>query len=335
MAINRFDQLIEHWDAVLRKAFLDAVYAMRDHAQLDQIERMIRAGDIEGAIRAVGLDPTAFRQYLQKYSAAYEAAGTATAVAMPTTVAADGMRLVVRFNVRNPGAEEYLSRYSSTFIQDVFDDQRQMIRDVLRRGMEQGLNPRTVALDLVGRVGISGSRQGGLIGLTAKQAEWVQDYALDLIVNPARSLTRSLRDKRFDAVVRRAVDQGMRIPAETQQKMVVAYKNRALRYRAETIARTEAISALHNAQEEAVQQSFAGGVVTPDNLSFVWRTAKDSRVRDSHHAMEGQTKPYGQMFVTGDGNMLRFPGDDIAPPSETINCRCYRQLKVDFFQGLR
>ena len=155
-----------------------------------------------------------------------------------------------------------------------------MIRNVLARGMRQGLNPRSVALDIVGRIdGATKTRQGGLIGLTSSQEEWVRRYAEDLASdNPLDALSRTLRDKRFDAMVRKYAALGEPIPADKIEKMVAAYRNRALRYRAEAIARTEAMRALHQSQDEAIKQAIEKGILKADAVGFVWRTARDARV---------------------------------------------------------
>lgn len=52
-----------------------------------------------------------------------------------------------------------------------------------------------------------------------------------------------------------------------------------------------------------------------------WVTQKDGKVRSAHRALEGQTKSLGEPFEV-EGSTLRFPGDPLAPPSLTINCRC-------------
>jgi hypothetical protein len=53
-----------------------------------------------------------------------------------------------------------------------------------------------------------------------------------------------------------------------------------------------------------------------------WRTRKDDRVRLTHGALEGETRPLGEPFVTVDGSEILYPGDPAAPIGETANCRC-------------
>lgn len=336
MARNaRLAQLIDTWDPLVQQAFLQAIYDARAGAHVDQIVRMIEAGNIDGAIRAAGLDPNVFRPFDLAITQAFEAGGNLTAQAVPAIISADGLRTVFRFSVRNPAAEDWLLNLSSNAIQQILTDQRQMIREVLTTGMSKGLNPRTVALDLVGRIDkATGRREGGLIGLTSSQAKWVQNYEEELrSINPSAALDRLLRDKRFDPTVRRAIDTGDPIPSDTVDKMVVTYRNRALRMRAEAIGRTEAMAALHGAQEQSIQQAIDAGI-DPQNVRFVWHTARDKRVRDTHKTMEGETVGVGEPFITGSGAQLMYPGDPNGPPEEIINCRCDRSVRIDFLANI-
>jgi hypothetical protein len=63
-----------------------------------------------------------------------------------------------------------------------------------------------------------------------------------------------------------------------------------------------------------------------------WRTKKDTRVRPSHFAMEGQSVPLDRPFISGAGVRIWHPGDPMAPLSETIMCRCrlsYRLRRLE------
>ncbi len=334
---TRFDRLIDTWEPRLQRAFLDSIYNLRDTAHLDQIIRMLENGDVNGALQAVGIDPVSFRPFDKSLANAFEAGGDATAAAVPVTVNADGFRTVFQFAVRNPEAELWLRDYSGGLITEMVSDQLTAVRNFLQAGLAEGANPRTTALDLVGRVSsATGQREGGVIGLTSSQEEWVRNYRQELLSdNPAAALERALRDARFDRAVLKAASSGEPIPSSLVDKMVTAYKNRALRYRAETIARKETLTSLHQAQEMAMKQAIGNGAVAADTVSFIWRTADDNRVRESHEVMDGQVRKRGQMFVTGNGARLLFPGDPSGPAEDVINCRCWREPKIDFLAGIR
>lgn len=334
---NRFDQLIDEWEPRLKRAFLDSIDNLRNAAQVDQIVRMLEKGDINGALRAVGIDPVAFRPFDRAIAQAFEAGGDATAQVIPVAADAAGFRTVFQFSVRNLAAESWLRNYAGSLIGEIVDDQLNAVRNFLAARLADGANPRTTALDLAGRIARStGKREGGVIGLTSTQEGWVRKFEAELRSdNPAQALTRALRDKRFDRAVLKAAKDGEPLPSSLVNKMVTNYKNRALRYRAETIARKETITALHTAQEQAMQQAINSGAVDQTTLTYIWRTAHDDRVRETHRAMDGQVRKAGVPFTTGSGAHLRYPGDPNGPAEETINCRCWREPRVDFLAGIR
>ncbi len=63
-------------------------------------------------------------------------------------------------------------------------------------------------------------------------------------------------------------------------------------------------------------------------LSKTWLTRRDPKVRPAHHFLQGKTVNLGDGFMV-DGVALRFPGDPLAPPSLTINCRCRLRFNVE------
>lgn len=335
MAANSFEQLIAQWEERLRRAFLDAIYLIRDQAQIEAITRLLDRGDIDGAFRAVGLDPAQLRVFDKALGQAFEAGGVATVTGIPPLRDANGLRVRFQFAIRNPEAERWLRDYAGNLIREIVDDQRQLIRGVLERGMRAGMNPRSVALDLVGRIDpVTGRRIGGLIGLTRSQEEWARNYAEELASdNPRAAMSRALHDKRFNRAIIKAAETKTPLSAELREKMVAAYRNRALRYRAETIARKEAITALHEAQEQALNQAVSAGV-DPATITMTWRSAHDKRVRDAHRALDGESIRRGGVFRSMLGP-IRYPGDPNASAANVINCRCWLEPKIDFLVGIR
>ena len=116
------------------------------------------------------------------------------------------------------------------------------------------------------------------------------------------------------------------------------YSDILLRKRGETIARNEALWGARAGQYDGVRQQIDAGRIEAQDVKLVWdSTGPDGRTRDSHLAMEGQTVPYGQPFVSPvTGGMMMFPGDTSlsAPPEEVIMCRCTMRLEIDRYRTL-
>lgn len=341
---NSWGALLESWWAKLKAAFMNSVRTIIDFAQIGRIAERLERGDVDGAIKEVGLDPVSFRDLDKAIAEAFEDGGKFTIQRIPALAQPDGHKLNVQFNIRNPSAEAWLKDHSSKMVTEILDDQRNMIRETLQAAMKAGQNPREAALDLVGRVGANGVRSGGYIGLTTTQSGWVRNFEATLS-DPAKLKAAfsnpdpdkwpfSLRDNRFDRSIIRAIKEGRAIDAKQIVTMVTTYRNRALRYRADGIARTEMQASLHQAQDEATRQAIAKGL-DPNTITMTWRTAGDQRVRHTHQGMNGQKVKFGQKFVSPSGARLAFPGDTSAPPSETINCRCIVEQKIDFLKGIK
>jgi HK97 family phage portal protein len=105
---------------------------------------------------------------------------------------------------------------------------------------------------------------------------------------------------------------------------IVATFLHLLRKRRREIAEHEALSA-HNAGTylagaQLVDAAEADGSPIP-KIRKTWMAQHDARVRSAHRALDGQSAPLGKAFVI-DGQAIRFPGDPLASPELTINCRC-------------
>jgi hypothetical protein len=239
--------------------------------------------------------------------------------------------VVIRFDGRNRRAEEWIRDRAGRLIREITDDQREAIRAVIEAGQVAGRNPRATALDIAGRIE-NGRRVGGIIGLTSKQAGYVQSARAELEELSEAYFERKLRDKRFDRTVAKAIRDGKALSAADTQRIVDRYSDKMLSFRAENIARTEAISALHAAQYEAMQQLVDSGKVRADQITKVWSATMDTRTRDTHQAMNGQAVGFFAAFVSPSGAQLRYPHDTSlgAPADEIIACRCFMQTKIKY-----
>lgn len=332
---RQFEALVGQWEPQLRDAFFDAVVDLTSHAEIGRIAELLERGDIEAAIRAVHLDPAAFRALESAVVAAYGAGGIAAVQGMPVIRDPSGGQVVIRFDVRAPRAEVYLSHHSAQLVTRIVDDQRAAIRTALTAGLEAGRNPRSTALDVVGRINrATGRREGGVIGLTARQSDFVASARSELLSGDPEQLrhylSRSVRDKRFDRTVLAAIRDGNPVDTKAVERMAGRYADNLLRVRGETLARTETMTALAESKEEAFRQAIDTGAVQEQHVMKVWRATRDRRTRDSHAAINGEAVRMDQPFSNG----LMYPHQEGAPAEEIINCRCDSDYRIDFLAGI-
>lgn len=340
-AFNRIAAAIGAWEPEIRRAFLDAIEDLRSGADVQAIAERIERGDVDGALRAVGIDAAAFRGFERAIEEAFNAGGTAAIGGLPALMEPDGARLAIRFDGRFLRAERIIRDHSSRLVTRIVDDQRDAIRAALREGLEIGLNPRTTALDIVGRINrATGRREGGIVGLSGPQERHVASARRELLSGDptqlANYLTRERRDRRFDAIVRRAIADEKPVAAADVSRITARYSDRLLELRGETIARTETIASVNAGQDEAMRQVIDTGRVRVDQITKTWIAASDPRTRDTHAAMNGQRVAFGAAFTSPSGAQLMYPGDQSlgAPASEIIQCRCTIRHAVSWLDGL-
>lgn len=332
---SRIEQLTDKFEPQLKLAFLDAVADITKRAELKRIVERLERGDIPGAIDAVHLDPAAFRTLDNAIAAAFDGGGASAVGALPKLTDPQGNRFVVRWDARNLRAEAWLRNHSSTLITRITEDMRTSVRTVLEQGLIDGRNPRSTALDVIGRINrATGRREGGIVGLTSQQSGYVSNALAELSsADPdvmANYFTRVRRDRRFDAAVRKAMNEGRAIDAELRSRIIGRYSDRLLQLRGETIARTETMAALNQSGIEAMRQAVDTGAVKADTVTKVWHTARDPRVRDSHADQDRQSVGLEGAFSNG----LMYPGDPAGGAHETSNCRCWMETRIDFTAGL-
>jgi hypothetical protein len=319
----------------VQRAFLEAIGDITRVIDLQSVVRALEAGDIEAAVKAMRFEASLFGAVDRSLEEAYRAGGIAAIGSLPVIRDPfDGGRIALGFDGRHPRAERWARDMSSRLIVEIVEDQRNMARDVIRQGLEAGRGPRATALDIVGRVNkTTKRREGGLIGLTSNQAQWVKNAEDQLRAGDYSGyLGRDLRNKQFDNLVAKAARDGRPLTGAEIEKVSGAYRSNILRYRGETIARTETITAYRAGNREGFQQLVDTGAVRDDQIVRVWGATGDKRTRDSHGFMNGdRVRGLKEPWRVG-GSLMLYPGDTSlgASGGQTINCRCWEQIRIEY-----
>lgn len=163
-------------------------------------------------------------------------------------------------------------------------------------------------------VGSSAARVAGQFGVSFDlEAPWVQDF----IAGRANQLAAGVTDWTY-AQLQQALADGAaagegvdKIADRVRDVFTDASTNRA-----QTIARTEVISASNGSAVESARQ------LPPDVVAGKeWIATRDDRTRDDHAEADGQVVPVDGTFEVG-GERLAYPGDPNADGAAAINCRC-------------
>jgi len=333
---DRLKDLRKKYEKSIGSAFFDSIQSIKDTAPIAAIVAAIESREFERAVDLLNINSASLRPVDRTMAQAFEDAGSVTAGALAAGARSQrgrGAQAAFRFDVRNRRAESWLAGQSGTLITRILDDTRDAVRLALQDGMLAGRNPRSVALDIVGRIDPgTGRRTGGIVGLSGPQSGFVRNARGELSGgNLLNYLNRRARDKRFDVYVNRAIKDGIDIPSDIQSKMIARYTDNLLRIRGEAIGRTEAIRSLNQGQFEAMQQGVETGTVQA--VRKIWDSAGDDRTRESHAELDGEMVGIDEPFISPTtGASLMFPGDASmgAPGEDTINCRCRVRYDVDF-----
>lgn len=335
------NQLIDDLQPELAEAFIMSVRAIQNTVKKDLLLKALNARDTEAVLRVLDIDPTFFAPFDRAFRAAYEAGGDFAMAEYMAVASKQGVSVSARFNANAEAAREYVSQFSATKVVGISNELKATVREYLVDAFMSEKAPRSVALDLVGRINrATGKREGGIIGLTRSEQKNLERAASELAsgdpVQLRNYMKRKMRNKQYDKLVKNAIKTGKPIPVNQANAMMEKMKNTALRIRGERIARTELLGGMNNAADQAMEQLIASGKVLREAVTNIWDASEDAFTRDSHMSMEGDRRSQGEAFQTGNGYSVRYPGDRGlgAPASEIINCRCRIIRDVDFTMGV-
>lgn len=226
---------------------------------------------------------------------------------------------LVRFDVDAPSIVARARANKLELVQGFELEQSQITRQITHRALvesaEHGINPRRVAQDF-----------RDSLGLTPQQEQWVANYRRALERGEyMRATGYELSSGQADRTLRRMARDGGTLTPRQIDDYVERYRKNAVAYRAETIARTEALANAHAGLDDAMQQAVARGDLEKGQLENEWHARRAGpRARDQHQAMNGVRVPFGTDFVLPDRTKMSGPGDPNGGAEHNANCGCAR-----------
>lgn len=290
--------------------YLDLADWLRSENSLPEIEQRIARGDYAGAVRKV---EDAALKLAAEIHQSYVTSGQRAAKWLDELPALEGK--LVRFDATaSPvvlAAKRNELELVRGFTQERWEIARQITRRAMIEGAAGGINPRRVAQDF-----------RDSIGLTPAQEEHVANYRRALESGDyGNALGRELRDARSDRTLRAARRDGDSLTPAQIDRLVDRYRSNYVTYRAETIARTEALRNANAGVDEMMRQAIDRGEVRAEDLIKTWHAGPaTAHSRDQHQAMDGVSVGVNEPFVLPDGTRMMRPGD--GPVDHVANCRC-------------
>lgn len=313
----RIDALIAREERRIAAIFRAAIRNVLEELDLKRVATMLEAGQLEDALQLT-------REIGERLGLAAQTSFIGSGTATAAWLATAGVKSIV-FDQVNERAVAAMRANTLRLVREFTAEQRAATKAALIEGITRGANPREQARAF-----------RSSIGLTERQMLAVQRYraALEGVGRQgvprgeqAEALKRALRDARSDRSIKRAMRQMIPLPAAQIDSMVDRYQARYIKYRSEVIARTEALRSVHEGVEEAFAQGTEQGAWAAEDLERTWDASGDARVRDSHRFLDGQKRKMGEPWRTSNG-VIRYPGDPMAPASETVQCRCVLLTRV-------
>lgn len=317
-----YDQLLARYSKEVADAFLQAIQGAAAQLDMRALAAAIDAGDLTRVAALLGFDAAALFPVADAVRNAFIAGGASAA-----TIAPRGA--IFGFNGRHERAEAWVAREAGRMIQGITDDTLPMVRSVVQDGLARGRGGAAVARDITGKLNMAtGRREGGFIGLTQQQTDAAIRARAELADLDARYFTRKLRDKRFDARVRKAIADGTPLSQTDIDQITGRYRDKMAKYRGEVIARTEAASALAQGQKEGFQQALDSGRVAGVTKRWQHNSANQNE-RQDHVFMGSQPAiPIDRKFTLPDGTQMDGPHDPSGGPVHNIGCRCISVWRV-------
>lgn len=297
MTQRRIKELLDREGPRIRKRFRAVMQRVKDQKTVSELETALAEGRIAEVLDDVEAAAGAFASRLDalKSMVGHETADYLSA----------NLDKLVSYDAGNPKAVEVLQQNRARLVGGVTEQQRQAIVVILSEQTAKGVNPRRQAMLI-----------RDVIGLTPKQAAKVLTYRRALETPTPLNPDEPVDPEAPPPKPRRG------FTPEDIDRRVAKFADKQIAVRAETIARTETLSAVHEGMAQSFQQAIDKGVLEAGTIVQKWNAGDPPRTREWHASMDGQERPWGEPFISGHGVELRWPGDTNAPTDERARCRC-------------
>jgi uncharacterized protein with gpF-like domain len=297
----------------LAAAFLRAFARIREEMSEAALARAIALGFadriVEQMLTQTILD-VAFAPVRQQLRETLRIAVPYYARTMPPKVVRE---VSIAFDVLSPHVQQGIRTLESRVITTLQGEVRETVREAVAKGLVEARSHRVAAKNIRASVGLAPSQlhEVDLFREKLQHAHERTDW-----------LDNKLRDKRFDAALRKARNSGVPLTTERIDAMTDAYRKRRIAQHASTVSGTAAKDAQRLANRLSWENLVEQGGVDRNALTKTWRGIMDTRERETHRKMEGVTVGFDQPWILPDGQQQMIPG------SGDYNCRCIAIYRV-------
>jgi hypothetical protein len=297
----------------LAAAFLRAFARIREEMSEAALARAIALGFadriVEQMLTQTILD-VAFAPVRQQLRETLRIAVPYYARTMPPRVVRE---VSIAFDVLSPHVQQGIRTLESRVITTLQGEVRETVREAVTQGLVEGRSHRVAAKHIRASVGLAPNQVQEVANFRDKlaRAHETTDW-----------LDNKLRDKRFDAALRKARNSGVPLTTERIDAMTDAYRKRRIAQHASTVSGTAAKDAQKLSNRLAWEKAAEMGAVDRNALTKKWVGVMDDRERDTHRAMQGVTVGFDAPWILPDGQQQMIPGDS------EYNCRCVAVYRV-------
>lgn len=311
---KEIDDLLKKVEPRFKKAFETGLKSVAENISLSEIEAAIRSGDLTKAAALINelIVGTAFIEFSGQITQAVIDGG-AIAARWAFTDPVKANRIEFALSVTDSNTARFIEQYRANKIRQVTNEIQDTIGRVVLDGVNNGVNPRIIAREVKDS-----------IGLTSRQHDAVKNFERLLRDRKKEALSRAIRDKRFDRTVLNAINNQRDLTEDQIKRMVDRYRERYIKSRSTTIARTEAIRLVSYGNDQFWNQAVSNGIVNQEQIVRRWIPTYDGKLREAHASIPrlnpdgvGMNEPFRSTL----GPIMR-PGDPSAGAANTINCRC-------------